>query len=297
MKIEDVVIVGAGPAGIAAAIQLRRSGVDPLVFESGTIGGLLRSAHLVENYPGFPAGISGVRLADRFRDHFEFHGIRLIEAPVQALSRHEDKFCVQSDSMVTYTRYVIIASGTRPRSWESFAIPNELENKVFNEIMPLKNVENKHITIIGAGDAAFDYGMALSSNNDVLILNRGERKRCLPLLWSRSQDVESIQYRENCQVVGINPDSGGVQIDFKTMHSETVSQIQTDYVLIAIGREPNLEFLKDDVRNESDKLIEDGRLFYIGDVKNDRFRQTAICVGDGVKAAMKIHECYRKSKA
>src|SRR4030043_1234586 len=69
MKVEDVIIIGAGPAGIATAIQLKRYGVHPLLFERGQVGGLLRNANLVENYPGFPRGISGTMLVKLFVSH------------------------------------------------------------------------------------------------------------------------------------------------------------------------------------------------------------------------------------
>ena len=82
MNVEHVTIIGAGPAGIATALQLKRYGITPIILEKNTIGGLLRNAHLVENYPGFPKGISGVNLVRLFRKHLERAAITIFPEEV-----------------------------------------------------------------------------------------------------------------------------------------------------------------------------------------------------------------------
>src|SRR4030067_3593524 len=96
MDIEDVIIIGGGPAGIAAAIQLKRYGLNPLIFERGALGGLLRNANLVENYPGFPGGISGMKLVGLLEQQARDFALRVTYAAVIRVDRAAGSFQVKT---------------------------------------------------------------------------------------------------------------------------------------------------------------------------------------------------------
>jgi thioredoxin reductase len=323
--VKDVVIIGAGPAGIATAIHLKRCNIDPVVLEQNEVGGLLRNANWVENYPGFPKGISGLHLRKLFKKQLENIRIKVNFEKVQKLDFHpyhsslsrrkckEELFFTKTNRRVIVSNFAVIASGTKPKKIQDLHISNNIKDRIFHEIYPIRNIRNNKIAIIGAGDAAFDYALTLSKRNEVLILNRRKQAKCIPLLIDRCQKSKSIFYLKNVSIKEIK--KGGKKLVLtcvsppphllhqwggnkrrKISLKDKVFQIYADYVVIAIGREPCLDFIGKSVENNFNNLMKKHRLYLVGDVKNEIYRQTAICVGDGVKAAMKIYQTIKKGK-
>lgn len=291
MKVEQVIIIGAGPAGLATAIQLKRYGVQPLLFEGALAGGLLRNANLVENYPGFPAGISGLGLVNLFMQQAQNFGIDVTYEEVIELSYEQGLFQVKTKRQESYaSRLAVIATGTKPIRFTGLGIPEELKVRVFYEVYDLLQTESKHIVIVGSGDAAFDYALNLSRKNQITILNRGEEPKCLPLLWERTLKVSAITYRNNTEVYQLSNDSkGGMLLDCRTPAGGI--QYHADYLVGAIGREARLDCLSKTMLQQTRLLEDQGVLYMIGDVKNGIYRQTSIAVGEGVMTAMKI--CHK----
>ncbi len=293
MKVEDIIIIGAGPAGLATAIQLRRYGFQPLIFERAEVGGLLRNANLVENYPGFPGGIPGPRLVKLFSMQAHRVGVVVIHEEVTEVDYDQGLFQVKTRQDSYCSRMVVIATGTKPLRIAELSIPVELQDRVFYEVHDLTQMEAKRIMIIGGGDAAFDYALNLGKNNQVTIFNRADTPKCLPLLWERAQKVDSITYRNNTVVRKVTKDSNfGMFVDCQSDEGEL--QFQADYLLIAIGREANLDCMSEELLPQASRLVEQGVLHIIGDVKNGIFRQTSIAVGEGVMTAMKVYRYLKE---
>jgi thioredoxin reductase len=292
MKIESVLIIGAGPAGLSTAIQLKRYGIHPLLFERDEVGGLLRNANLVENYPGFPKGISGTNLARLFIRQVQNLNIDVIYEEVVDLVYDQELFQARTGQSTYVSRVVVIATGTKPIHLKNISIPEDLTERVFYEVHALLHVENKCVVIIGSGDTAFDYALNLSKKNRIIILNRGEKPKCLPLLWERAQKIPAISYRNNTEVNKLIKDSkGGMLMDCQSPAGAL--QFHADYLVGAIGRETQLDYLSEPFLQQAQALEEQGVLYRIGDVKNGIYRQTSIAVGEGVLTAMKI---YRQLK-
>ncbi|MFH1861360.1 MAG: NAD(P)/FAD-dependent oxidoreductase [bacterium] len=281
-----ITIIGAGPAGIAAAIQLQRYGLHPLLLERDQVGGLLRNAHWVENYPGFPHGISGPDLATLFALQLAGFGIQAHHEEVQILEFNSGVFHIVTDQRRLESQYVVIASGTKPKLWTDLAVEDSVRERIFCEVFPLLDVSDKRVAIIGASDAAFDYALNLAHKNRVFILNRSTEVRCLPLLWERVVRDENVAYQPEVSVTAVENRDSGLRL---RCSSQLNSELDVDYLLIAIGREPNLDYVSENLRLRWDELIRAKRLYRIGDADNGSFRQTAICVGDGVRAAMEIY--------
>ena len=284
MEIRDVAIIGAGPAGITAAIQLRRYGIDPLLLEKDETGGLLRNANLVENYPGFPEGISGKRLLELFRKQLENVGAKISSEEVSMVSFKEGYFQVQSNRGVVNSRILVVASGTEPRE-----IPNlswDVAKQIRYDVYSLDGLTDEKIAVIGAGDLAFDYALNLSKRNEVILFNRGSEAKCLPVLFERALENKKISYKKSTQIIKIELRDDAFILTCKDSKGE--HEIDAGHVVAAIGRKTNIGFLDEDLRQNMDRLQKEGLLLLIGDVKNDIYRQVAISAGDGMKAAMKI---------
>jgi thioredoxin reductase (NADPH) len=230
----DIVIIGAGPAGMATAIQLKRYGLDPILLERNQVGGLLRNANLVENYPGFPNGIPGPRLIALFEKQVQRNGAEVTYDEVTCLDFDGDQFLVQAWDNVYRATYVVVAAGTKPKPFP-IEIPTQIRDRVFSEVWPLQDVSGRKIIIVGSGDAAFDYALNLADReNTVLILNRGSKSSCLPLLRERASLIPAVTYREQITIQRIDP---GASSDFLRLITDRCS-LFTDYLLFAIGREP-----------------------------------------------------------
>ncbi len=289
MASEQIVIIGGGPAGIAAAIELKRQGLDPVIYEKNRLGGLLVNANEVTNYPGFPDGIDGISLADIFKLQAEQKGIRVIGREVTELDYDGDEFRVATTADSMSAKYVIVASGTRPKTIANLAAERDVREKIVYEVHPIRNIAGKRVVIIGAGDAAFDYALTLAERNEVTILNRGSDVKCVPHLWERAGAMESVTCMDNTMVIPpCSSSPGGLSLTCEGLQGRFV--IETDYVLPAVGRAAEASFLTKNTAQHRESLEARGLLYFIGDVKNGNCRQTGIAVGDGIMAAMRISE-------
>jgi thioredoxin reductase (NADPH) len=289
-KIEIATIIGAGPAGMAAALQLQRYRIHPLLLERTEPGGLLKNANLVENYPGFPGGIKGPDLVKLFIEQLEGTDVIVTHGEVRELSHEGNSFVIKMASGYEYlSKSVVIASGTKPLNFKDFTIPEIISKKIGYEVYPLLHTQGKTIAIIGAGDAAFDYAINLARQNRVIILNRRTKVSCLPLLWERVKKYPQISYHANVRVDAIEATGDGA-IRLLCDASGSTAQFEVDNLIGAIGREPQLDFLSEGLSDKIQGLEQKSRLYLIGDVKNGFYRQTAIAIGDAIKVAMQIYK-------
>jgi len=289
---EKVIIIGAGPAGMAAAIYLQRAGLSPLVLECGKPGGLLRSANLVENYPGFPEGIRGTDLIAKFESHLKRVGARITKAKVIRVAAKPQGFSVKTDKGWFTTSCALVATGTRPKKVELQGSAHLLGRRIFNEITEIRgSVRGKKIVIIGGGDAAFDYALNLDRKGGRVIVVARSEPRCLPLLRDRARS-HGIKVMKGVSLKGVKKDAKRLILRIGLRGKDT--EIAPDLILMACGRTPNLEILAPDLQRKLDSrggLPETNipGLYLAGDVARGEQRQTGIAVGDGICAAMLIH--------
>lgn len=289
MKKSKVIIIGAGPSGIAAAVQLKRQGINPIIIEKNIPGGLILNANKIENYPGFPNGTTGTKLAKLLNKHLtQWNIVPFFDTVTNCeyVEETEKHFIIKSYDNQYRSDYLILATGTKPLKPKDIEIPFDCINFIHFEIYPILNVKNKDIAIIGAGDAAFDYALNLSSNNNVIIFNRTNKIKALDLLTNRVKQNNRIKYYPNYSLINLVKIDDKLNLFFKTDKKNV--KIKFDYLIFAIGREPNLDYLEKSIQKNINKLISQKKLFLIGDLKNEKYRQLSIAVGDGVKTAMEI---------
>jgi thioredoxin reductase (NADPH) len=282
---ETVVVIGGGPAGMAAAIQLRRSGFDPLLIEQSEMGGLLWNAHWVENYPGFPSGITGPQLVRLFQEQTRNTGVRTERASVERVRSQNRAFVVDTDAGRVPARAVIIASGTSPRRLDPDIVRMCGLASLYYEVKDVPGERRRRIAILGGGDAAFDFALGLSREGcRTDILFRSPRPRALPLLAERAQREPLIHIHAGVTVDSIRNGSSALEIRLSDGRLLTAEAL-----LAAIGRERNVEFLEPGIaaRVEGNGSSPLPGMIFAGDVWRGLHRQTAIAVGDGVSAAMK----------
>jgi len=285
----NVLIIGAGPAGVTTAIQLRRYDIGVVLVEKEEIGGLLRNANLVENYPGFPDGISGMELVGLFKRQLESAGVSVSFEEVLELEYEDSEFHAKTNERVVMSDIVVIASGTKPKPISDLKISKAVEERMFHVIHPIRGLSGKEIAIIGAGDAAFDYALGMSQRNEVTILNRSSRAKCIPVLWDRCMESRNVTYLDRTCVQEIRSDGNKAVLTCVHNDEQKKREIRADYVVIAIGREPCLDFLGSGLKRKVETLTDSSAIHMVGDVRNGIYRQVAICVGDGLRAAMEIH--------
>jgi thioredoxin reductase len=262
------------------------------VFEKNRIGGLLLNANLVENYPGFPEGISGQALAGLFADHLR--RVKVDVRTLEVLSLEKEgatanggaDIRIETDRGAFRSRAAVVATGTRAKML-SIPVPVSARERVLYEIHDILDVEEQTIVVVGAGDAAFDYALNLArKKNEVVILNRSTRRSCLPLLWERARADEQIRYEEDIEVRNVDFSEGKLKLQCRQEGGER--SVTADFLVVAVGRLPETGCLSEEVRAQLAPLEDQGRLHLVGDVVRGHYRQTAIAVGDGLHAAMSI---------
>jgi thioredoxin reductase len=293
MDIYPVVIIGAGPAGLAAAMQLTRQGHSPLILERSHIGGLLRNANLVENYPGFPGGIRGPKLVSRIEEQAQRLDVNIFFEEALVTDFEDGLFRIETCERSLSARFLIAATGTQAIKLPEDQLGPGLEDKVFSEVYPLVECSGKKIVIIGGGDAAFDYALNLAGENQVRILIRGEEFKALPLLIKRAQAHPDVTIQSGIEVDIIELDQDG-KLHLSLNNPDGQTRLTSDFLIAAIGREPDTSFASPSIIKQMDRLQEERQLYLIGDLKNGAFRQTAIAVGDGLMAAMEIDQLLSK---
>lgn len=288
--VRDVVIVGAGPAGISAAVYLKRTGLNPLVVEKDRIGGLLLNANLIENYPGFPEGISGMELVDLLKKQLDRWGVEVTRTEVSRVLPTNGEFRIVTSEGEIESRTVILATGTKPKN-AGISGENGFEGqRLFYEIRDLPEGNGRDYIIIGSGDAAFDYALNLSGKaSKVDIVFRSSKPKCIRLLLERVLNAENINLHPESEPQYLMEKDGRLHLTCQTPEGE--KEFDADYALIACGREPNLVDVEGSfdlsARRENCETEIPG-LYVVGDVRRGNYRQMGIAVGDALQAAMSV---------
>ncbi len=285
-----VAIIGAGPAGLSASIQLSRFGISHFVFERSIPGGLLRNGNLIGNFAGSYPYVSGSVLAENMVRHFKSYPQEIINSNVSGIryDPENDRFHIKAGESFYVSQYIIAASGTKPVKPEILSsVPEELMKNIHYEIDNIAGLSGKQVIIVGGGDCAFDYSLTLGEENKVEILNRSEKIKALKILRKMVLTNKKISYRNNVVIEEI---CRGEEkpLKVKLIDKKNIVYQECDTMVFAIGRDPDDLYLSGFEADELDSHIRNGKIHLAGDIKNREFRQAVIAAGNGVESAMKI---------
>ncbi|MFX0094855.1 MAG: NAD(P)/FAD-dependent oxidoreductase [Candidatus Hodarchaeota archaeon] len=282
-----VALIGGGPACASAAIQLIRSGIDILLI-SEAIGGTIKNANLIENLIGFPEGITGEEYVKLLTEQLKTNSVPIVQDKVLKLERSpSSSYLITTSKTEVQADIVIVGTGTIPKKLEIEG--EELafkKKKLFYEIWRLKPYSNdKDIIIIGSGDVAYDYALNLHRKaKSIKILQRSAKTKSLHILQERVSKKSNIILLKSKIPIKIQVERNLVTL--MTKSEDQPGNIKSDFILVAIGRKPNIDYLSPSLLIEYAEPQQEPTVFFIGDVKNGNYRQVSIAMGDGVKAAM-----------
>ena len=302
----DIIIIGAGPAGLTAAIYAVRAGMNIAVFEKIGVGGQLILTESVENYPGFPM-ISGPDLMDKFEKHAAKFGVEIAYEEVKAIKSKGKAHVVVTDEGEHETICVIVASGSQPRR-----LGAEGEKKFTGKGVSYCAVcdgpffKNKEVVVFGGGDAAIKESIYLTQIvKKVTVVHRRDKLRAEKLLQKQAFENSKIDFIWDHVVDRIDGRDKLEGVTIKnTKNPDQKKKLPVEGIFVYIGHLPNTEFINVDKTSgglivTTSCLLETSisGIYAAGDCRDTCLRQIATCVGDGALAAYSAGEYVERFKS
>lgn len=310
-QLENVIIIGSGPAGHTAAIYAARANMQPLMFEGfsagGIPGGQLMITTEVENYPGFPQGITGPELMVALRAQSERFGTRIVTQDVEKVElagrKNGEPFKIISDGKEHLARSVIIATGASARY-----LGLESEKRLMNRGVSacatcdgaLPVFRNKTLIVVGGGDTAMEEATFLTRfASKVILVHRRDEFRASRIMLERVRKNPKIDIRTPFAVDEVLGDDHVVGVRLKHLQNGTTSEVEAAGVFVAIGHQPNTSLFAGQLELEDNGYLKTrGKstytniegVFACGDVQDHVYRQAITAAGSGCQAAI---DCER----
>lgn len=298
MKKERVVIIGSGPAGMAAALYTARADLKPVVITGNQLGGQVAITHEIENYPGY-IHLGGAELVDKLKEHSEHFGAEYVFDLVETVDFSQGSpFTVKTMSETYLADTVIVTIGADPRK---LSIPGEAEytgtGVSYCGTCDGFFFRGKDIVVVGGGDSAIEEALFLTRfANKVEIIHRRDELRAGAALTKRAFANEKISFIWNTEVKEIHAGDNNVVNGVTLWNNETDETYlhPTEGVFIFIGHIPNSKVFGEQIAlNDNGYVVTDERyrtsvegVFAAGEIQDEIWRQVATSVGQGVSAAM-----------
>jgi len=290
---EDLIIIGAAPAGLTAGLYAARARLNVLLLEKLSPGGQIVTTDLVENYPGFPEGISGFELIDRMKRQVEKFDLEIQIQEVIRLDLSEEKKLVVTDKQEFETRALILACGATPRK---MGIEGEatLSGVSYCATCDGPFYRGQEVAVIGGGDTAVEEAIFLTKFADkVHLIHRRDKLRATKLLQERafsSEKIEIIWDTIPTRISGLTAVDG---IGLKNVKTGGESRLAVGGVFTFIGYNPSSELVKGQldldemgfVLTNNDMETSVPGVFAAGDIRSKSLRQVSTAVGEGATAA------------
>lgn len=295
-RIRDVVIVGGGPAGLTAGIYTSRSRLDSLLIEKGLFGGQITNAEWVENFPGFPDGISGIDLGQYMRDQATGFGLETIITEATGLELKGDlKVAKTTDGDFT-TRTVILAGGSER---QKLGVPGEEEftgkGVSYCATCDAAFFIDRPVAVAGGGNAAITEALHLAKMaSKVTVIHRRDQLRATKILQEKAFAEPKIDFAWDSVVERIEGEDFVQGVKLRNVKTEQTSDLEVAGIFISIGFRPDTGYLKgllelDNIGHViTNEKMETGTagIFAAGDIRQNSGRQAITAAGDGATAAI-----------
>ncbi|GIS04287.1 MAG: thioredoxin reductase [Candidatus Neomarinimicrobiota bacterium] len=294
-----VIIIGSGPAGLTAAIYSARANLSPLVFEGIQPGGQLTITTDVENYPGFPDGVMGPDMMDKFRKQAQRFGAECLFQTVEKVDISKQPFSVWANGQKYQSDSIIISTGA---SAKLLGLDAEKE-LMGNGVSACATCDgffykDKKVVVVGGGDSAMEEATFLTKfASEVIIVHRRDEFRASKIMVERAIKNPKISIKYNSIVKNIigTKDSGVESIEIEDVKSKTTSIFNCDGVFMAIGHVPNTKIFNSSLTLDENGYIKTmpdsthtniAGVFACGDVQDSIYKQAVTAAGSGCMAAL-----------
>ena len=299
----EVIIIGGGPAGLTTGLYTSRAGLKTLLIERGIFGGQIVNARQVDNYPGFPEGISGFELASLMHEQAIKYGLETVNATVTAI-KPEGNYSIITNEGNFEAEAVIIAAGSEYRKLE---VPGE-EELLGRGVSYCATCDgflfrNLDVAVVGGGDTAITDALELSEHaSKVYIIHRRDQLRAGQVLQQQALARTKLEPVWNTVVEGIIGDNKVSGLSLRNVKTGEITKLEVAGVFVAIGFEPNSQSFVDIIELDKNGLIKTDELmatsapgiFAVGDIRKSSPRQVAGAVGDGATAALSVFKYLRE---
>ena len=304
--IHDLVVIGAGPAALTAAIYTTREEIDTTLYEKGLVGGLAATTDWIDNYPGYMKGIEGLRLADELRGQAERFGTKIEFGEVKSLKRDGEVITLTVDDSEVRSRAVLIATGS---NYRKLGVPGEEEHYArgvhYCATCDGAFYAGKRLIVVGGGNSGVQEAMFLTrfaTHIDLLVRSELKASEVLQRKLETMSDTITVHTNVTVEeIVAEHEKVIGARVKQKQTGEERT--IDADGVFVFIGLLPNTAFLADSgveldeaglVKSDENLQTSVPGVFVAGDVRSHATMQIASAVGDGATAALKIREYLEK---
>jgi len=291
----EVVIIGGGPAGLTAGIYTSRARLDSLLIEKGLVGGQILNAEKVDNYPGFPEGISGLELGELMHQQATKYGLKTIIAEATGIERQPKQIVVKTTEGNFIAKAVIIASGSERRK---LGIPGEEEftgkGVSYCATCDAAFFSDLPVAVVGGGNAAITEALHLTKfAAKVTVIHRRHQLRASRILQEKASSEPKIEFLWDTVAEAIEGENSVRRIKLRQVKTGKKSSLEIAGVFISVGLKPNTDYLKgvlplDDggyvITNDTMETEIPG-IFAAGDIRRNSARQAITAAGDGATAA------------
>jgi thioredoxin reductase (NADPH) len=294
-EIYEVIIIGGGPGGLTAGLYTSRARLSTLLIESALVGGQMTTTESIENYPGFPQGVTGDELSRRMEEQAKRFGMETVPQEVVKVSLEGDMKVVQTYESTYRCDALIISTGTEYRK---LGVPGEKEfaGKGVSYCATCDGAffRDSQIVVVGGGDSALTEALFLTKFvKELTIVHRRDALRGTKIYQERALANPKIKFLWNSIVQEIKGDSMVRSIIVKNVKTGEIKEFETEGAFLFVGLVPRTQFLKGIVQmdeggyiltNEHCETSAKG-IFAVGDCRKKLLRQIATAVGDGATAA------------